>query len=69
MLPREIEEDAVREFLLGQQAVSSVGHGTLVARDPEDGWEILGGGPVEDLAAEADVLCLNPFPPSPARSA
>ena len=62
-------EDAVREFLHGQQAVSSEGHGTLVGRDPEDGWEIFGGGPVEDFAAEADVLFLTPLPPSPARSA
>ncbi len=62
-------EDEVRGFLCGQQAVSVEGHGTLVGRDPEDGWEILGGGPVEEFVAQADVLILIPLPPSPARSA
>ena len=62
-------EEGVRGFICGQQAVAVEGHGTLIVRDPEDGWEILGGGPLEEFRAQADVLILIPLPPSPARSA
>ncbi len=62
-------EEEVRQFLLSTQRVAAPDHCTLVEFDPEDGWQILGGGPIDEFRADADVLVLAALPPSPARGA